>query len=153
MKVVTQKGQELKVTQFVKWEETHKKYEGIAYCVSDKGVEYLAFVLKGSQNVELQYCGSFNTRKSGNGVIEGIEILPYIPTNIPDQYSVQSTTHFEKAILDKFGIATKIEINGREMVISFQTVQSASTLLRAFKRDKPVIKCLDYLNYQMILSL
>ena len=153
MKITTTKGQELKITQFVKWEETHRKYEGVAYCVSDNGAEYLAFVLKGSNNVELQYTNGFSARKSGKGVMSGIEILPYAPVNIPTQHDVTSTEHFERVILERFGISTQINVLGKEMTISFQTTQSASTLLRAFRRDRPIIKCLDHLNFQMILTL
>jgi hypothetical protein len=135
------KSQVLTVIEFVKWENDHTKYEGSVSLVSDKGTAYQGFVCKGSNNVIVNYCGTFSTRFHGNGTIEGLVIEPL----------ASEAELFENAIIEKFGIRVKAAITEIGVTMDFDTVQSASTLLRAFKRHQPIVKANDYLSYTMFI--
>jgi hypothetical protein len=135
------KSQVLEVTKFIKWENDHAKYEGCLYMVSAKGVEYMGFVLKGSNKVLVNYCGTFSTRTYGMGEVHGLEFSPY-----PSENDV-----FEKALAEKFGIGAKVAITNEGITIDIETIQSAQTLLKAFRRHQPLIKANDYMNYTMFI--
>ena len=138
---VTVKGQVLEVVNFVKWEDNHAKYEGSIEMVSKKGTQYIGFVCKNSNKVVVNYVSNFSVRSYGIGVYEGLEIKPCLT----------ESEVLEKAISEKFGIGTKILITTEGICIDLQTIQSASTLLKAFRRHGALIKANDYINYSMFI--
>jgi hypothetical protein len=137
------KGQKMKVTKFIKWENDHAKYEGCVYMTGIKGGEYMGFVLKGSDKVRIQSCGLFSSKDLGIGIVSGLVINPY-----PSVAEI-----LKAAISEKFGISAQVAVSPEGVTMDVQTIQSASTLLRAFRRHKALIKANDYMNYTMFIPI
>lgn len=60
---------------------------------------------------------------------------------------------FEFAIGEKFGIGAKVVITDEGIILNVETSQSASTLLKAFRRHKILVRANDYLNYSMFIPV
>lgn len=57
------------------------------------------------------------------------------------------------AIGERFGIGAEVTITDEGIILNVETIQSANTLLKAFRRHKAIIKANDYMNYSIFVPI
>lgn len=58
---------------------------------------------------------------------------------------------FSMAIADRFGINTEVVITDDGVIMNLETHQSASTLLKAFRRHQPIMKANTHNSFSMFV--
>ena len=84
----------------------------------------------------------YDIRKVSKGYNHGLDIR--IPS-IEDKFS--------SAISDKFGINSKITVLPGKLELRVQSIQSAQTLLNAFKRHKVMVQAENCNNYTITIPI
>lgn len=83
------------------------------------------------------------------GIGKGYAVYKY------DKRVLETPVHeiIETAILNKFGIKCKSNVNHEGVSITCKSVQSAFTLLNSFKRYEVLVKADDYMNFSVFIPV